>query len=63
LLQIQRWNTAQAIEPNYSDVEVIEVIRFGCALSIFSAVSIAESVAGSDELAQEFLSKVKEIAA
>lgn len=62
LLQIQRWNTTQAIEPNYSDDEIIEMVRFGSALSIFSAMSIAESVAGSNELAQELLNKAKEIA-
>lgn len=57
LLQIQRWNTAQAIEPNYLDDEILELISFVSALAILAAASIAESVAGSNELAQEFLSK------
>ena len=63
LLQIQRWNTSQAIEPNYPENEILEIIRFTSALAILSAVSFAESIVGNNDLTQEFHDKAKEISA
>ena len=62
LLQIQRWNTLHAIEPNYPDDEVIEVIKFTSALATLTAVSLSEGIAQNNALDQEFLEKAKEMA-
>lgn len=61
-LQVQRWNKSDSIEPNYSDDEVMEVIRFTRAYALLTAVSFAEAVIKNNELANEFLGKAKEIA-
>ena len=62
LLQIQRWNTSQAIEPNYPEDEILEVIRFTSALAVLTTVSVAQGVVNNNKLANEFLAKAKEIA-
>ena len=60
-LQVQRWNKFDAIEPNYSDDEIIEVIHFAKAYALLAAVSFAEAIINNNELANEFLAKAKEI--
>lgn len=62
-LQVQRWNKFDAIEPNYSDDEILEVIHFAKAYVLLVAVSFAEAVINNIELANEFLAKAKEVAA
>ena len=61
-LQVQRWNKLDSVEPNYSDDEAIEVIRFTKAYALFAGVSFAETVINNIELANEFLAKAKETA-
>jgi hypothetical protein len=58
-LQVQRWNTAEAIEPRFEDTEVAEVIDFTAAIAILSALSMA-SLAKNEALAQELLEVAKE---
>lgn len=53
-LQVQRWNTAEAIEPRFEDTEVAEVLEFTAAIALLSAVSMA-SLAKNEGLAQELL--------
>ena len=57
-LQVQRWNTAKAIEPGYTDEEVREVIEFSGAIAMLSAVSTA-ALANNDSLARELLADAK----
>lgn len=59
-LQIQGWNTAFAIEPNYSDDEIIDVVRFSRGYAFAAAVSFAESVIENSSLANEILEKGKQ---
>ena len=60
-LQVQRWNKSDAIEPNYPDDEIIEVIRFTKTYALLTAVSFAEAVISNSALTNEFLVKAKEI--
>jgi hypothetical protein len=58
-LHVQRWNTDDGVEPNYSAKEVKEVLRFA---EIFTSLPVA-GVAGlmnDDVLAQKVLDKFKE---
>jgi len=61
-LQVQRWNKLDSVEPNYSDDEAIDVVRFTKAYALLAGVSFAEVVINNIELANEFLAKAKEIA-
>lgn len=58
-LHIQRWNTSDGVEPNYSVFEVLEVIGFAESIGALSALGIVE-LANDDELALEMLVKFKE---
>lgn len=53
-LQVQRWNTSEAIEPSFTDEEISEVLEFTAALALLSAVSVA-ALANNEVLAQELL--------
>ena len=53
-LQVQRWSSSEAIEPNFSAEEVAEVLEFTSALALLSAVSVA-ALANNEVLAQELL--------
>ena len=59
---MQRWNKLDSVEPNYSDDEAIDVVRFTKAYALLAGVSFAEVVINNIELANEFLAKAKEIA-
>ncbi len=61
-LQVQRWNTADAIEPMYPASEVSEVISFTSAIALLSAVSVA-ALARNEPLAQDLLNIAKSHAA
>jgi hypothetical protein len=61
-LHVQRWNTSEAIEPNYAAEEVEQVLRLSELIGAMSALGIAE-LAGNDELALRILAKVEERAA
>ncbi len=61
-LQVQRWNKIDAVEPNYSDEETIEVISFTKTYALLAALSFAETIIINGELVNEFLVKAEEIA-
>jgi hypothetical protein len=58
-LHLQRWNTSDGIEPNYSLEEVLDVLTFAEFIGVMSVLGIAE-LATDEELALRLLNKVKE---
>jgi hypothetical protein len=60
--QVQRWNSADAIQPNYTSEEVDEVLRFTAAVALLSGVSMA-AMSSNEALGHEALEKVKQYAA
>ncbi len=58
-LQVQRWNTPDAIEPNYSDAEIAEVEKFANACALLSASGIA-SLVNDETLPKKILEKAQE---
>lgn len=52
--QVQRWCAGEAIEPNYTEEEIQEVLRFTGAIALLSAVSVA-ALAGNEVLAEKFV--------
>ena len=57
-LHVQRWNTAEAIEPNYSPVEIQEVLSFAETVGSLAVVGVA-SLANDQQVAEKVLSKFK----
>jgi hypothetical protein len=57
-LQVQRWQTQEAIEPNYAIEEICEVAKVSGAFALLAGVGIA-SIAKDDALAMRLLEKVK----
>jgi hypothetical protein len=51
-LQVQRWITAESIEPNYPTEELLEVLWFAEFVGQMAAIGFAE-LAGSDEMARQ----------
>ena len=62
MLQIQRWNTADGIDPNFQAEEIIQAMHFAGAFILLSGSGIA-SLNGEEALAQRILEKCKEWAA
>lgn len=58
-IHVQRWNTGEGIEPNYSPEEVLEVLVFAEAFGALSVLGVAE-LASDEDLAERVLNKVKE---
>lgn len=58
-LHVQRWNTSESIEPNFSLEEVLEVLVFAEFIGAMSALGIAE-LGNDEDLALRLLDKVKE---
>ena len=58
-MQISRRNTADSIEPNYSDEEKVEAIKFANAYGLLSLLGMAR-LANNIEFQQEILAKIKE---
>jgi hypothetical protein len=58
-LHVQRWNTCESIESNFSEDEILEVIDFSEAISIMSVLGVAE-LANDDELKLRILSNTME---
>jgi len=57
-LHVQRWITADGIEPNYSKEELLEALRFAdiiASLSVLGVLTIAED----DAMAQKVLDRYK----
>jgi hypothetical protein len=59
LQQILRWNTSDAIEQNYSDAEVEDVLSFTGALVLLSTIGIA-SITDDEALAERVLVQAHE---
>lgn len=57
-LQVQRWNTEDAIEPNFSEDEIQVVLRFSGIFSLLAAVGIA-SLAQNEEIANRLLTEMR----
>lgn len=58
-LHVQRWNTAEAIEPNYSDEELIEVLQFADIIAALSVLGIVKLM-NNETLAQKVLDRLKQ---
>lgn len=58
-LHVQRWNTEDGIEPNYSPDEVEEVLRFSELIGAMSAIGIAE-LGNLTEIAEQIFAKIEE---
>ena len=59
MLPIQRWNTADGIEPNFRAEENIQAMRFAGAFMLLSGLGIA-SLNGDEALAKRISEKFKE---
>jgi hypothetical protein len=57
-LHVQRWNTAEAIEPNYSSDEIKEVLSFAEAVGSLAVVGVAH-LANDQVVAEKVLSQLK----
>ena len=60
-LHAQRWNTAEAIEPNFSDAEVCEVLQHTSAMALLAAIGVA-ALGSNEPLAQELLESARQYA-
>lgn len=58
-LHVQRWNTEDGIEPNYSREEVLEVLKFAETIASLAVISVAQ-LARNDGLAIRTLNAFKE---
>ncbi|MCU0952027.1 MAG: hypothetical protein MUC68_13470 [Burkholderiaceae bacterium] len=61
-LHAQRWNTPDAIESNFSDDEVREVLQFTSAMALLAAIGVA-TLASNEVLARELLEAARVYAA
>lgn len=59
-LHVQRWNTSDGIEPNYSSDEVEEVLSFSEIISALSVIGLAQ-LGGKDDIAMSVLAKLEAI--
>lgn len=57
-LHVQRWMTAEGIEPNYSRSEVLEVLKFADIIASLSVLG-ALTLAGDEHMAQTVLNGFK----
>jgi len=57
-LHVQRWITADAIEPNYSKEELLEALRFADIIASLSVLGVL-TLANDDEMAQKILDRYK----
>ncbi|ADE11980.1 DUF6988 family protein [Sideroxydans lithotrophicus] len=58
--QVLRWNTGDAIQPNYSDAEVDEVLSFTGSIALLSTLGLA-AIATNESLAASVLAKAHEL--
>jgi hypothetical protein len=61
-LHVQRWNTAEAIEPNYSDDDLVEVLQFAdiiVSLSVLGIIKLMKDKARAEAIAQNVLDRFK----
>ena len=55
-IHVQRWNTSEAIEPNYSKEEVEEVLYFSEMFGTLATIGIAE-LGGLENIARKVFEK------
>lgn len=63
--QVQRWNTSDGIEPNYSREEVLEVLRFSDIVVTFSTLGLINLIKDESlgqKLQERFWARSKEYA-
>lgn len=61
-IHVQRWNTSDGIEPNYSTAELLEVLRFAdivATLSVLGVLSLANDADASEKLLVRFKARMK----
>lgn len=61
-IHVQRWNTADGIEANYSAGELLEVLRFAdiiATLSVLGVLSLANDAAAAEKLLARFKARLK----
>lgn len=60
-IHVQRWNTSDGIEPNYSAAELLEALRFAdivATLSVLGVLSLANDTETSEKLLVRFKARV-----
>ena len=57
-LHVQRWLTADAIEPNYAKVEILEALRFADIIASLSVLGVL-TLANDNDMAQKVLDRYK----
>ena len=60
-IHIQRWNTGDAIEANYSVVEILEMLRFSdivVSLAVLGILALANDVDASERVLKQLKSRV-----
>lgn len=58
-IHVQRWNTSDGIEPNYSAAELLEVLRFADIIATLSGLGVL-FLAHDEEAANRLLERFKE---
>jgi len=62
-IHVQRWNTSDGIEANYSIAELLEVLRFAdivATLSVLGVLSLADDAETSEKLLERFKARMGE---
>jgi hypothetical protein len=65
-IHVQRWNTSDGVEANYSIGELLEMLRFAdivAALSVLGILSIANDVTAAEKLLERLKARVSTAAA
>ena len=60
-IHVQRWNTPDGIEANYSTAELLEVLRFAdivATLSVLGVLSLADDAETSEKLLERFKARM-----
>jgi hypothetical protein len=60
-IHVQRWNTTDGIEANYSAPELLEVLRFAdiiATLSVLGVLGLAEDAEASEKLLERFKARM-----
>jgi hypothetical protein len=60
-IHVQRWNTSDAIQANYSVAELLEVLRFAdiiATLAVLGVLSLSDDVATSEKLLERFKARM-----
>ena len=62
-IHVQRWNTSDGIEANYSTEELLEVLRFAdivATISVLGVLSLADDAETSEKLLERFKARMGE---